>query len=188
MKHTRIRILTVALLSELSLLAATLFCITYFSIDVPLFTDDTVRDFIVGIIGSIPPLLLLFFIVSKKAAGLALFKGIREIALHDIRNIFSQSRLIDLILISLSAGIAEELLFRGVLQVQFGIVASSILFGLVHFISPLYMIIAAAMGFYLGSVFSLYDNLMIPALIHFLYDLGALVYLRFFVSTDDMNY
>jgi len=88
-------------------------------------------------------------------------------------------------MISLAAGIAEELLFRGVLQIKFGIVLSSILFGLVHFISPFYFIVATVMGFYLGAALYIFDNLMIPVQIHFLYNLGALVYLRFFVNNDD---
>jgi len=179
--------LRLALLSEIALLAVALFCVKYFRIDIQPFTDNVPRDFFIGIIGSVPPLSFFFFVVSEKAAGISFLKGIRRIVLRDIRNIFSRSRLIDLIIISFAAGIAEELLFRGVLQIKFGIVVSSILFGLMHFISPVYMIIATLMGFYLGAFLFIFDNLMIPVQIHFLYDLGALVYLLIFVNNDDEN-
>jgi membrane protease YdiL (CAAX protease family) len=185
--QTRIRIITFAFLSEIALLGAALFCVQYFRIDIPPLTDHVPRDLLISIAGSVPPLALFFFIVSKKAAQLSLLKGMRNIVLHDVRNIFSHSRLIDLIMISLAAGIAEELLFRGVLQSKFGIVPSSILFGLVHFISPLYMIITAVMGFYLGAFLYMYDNLTIPVMIHFFYDLGALVYLRFYVNNGNAD-
>jgi membrane protease YdiL (CAAX protease family) len=178
---------TLALLTEIAVLGTAFFCMHYFRIDIPPLTDNIPRDLIICIVGSVPPLALFFFIVSKKAAQLSLLKGMRKIVLNDVRNIFSHSRLIDLIMISLAAGIAEELLFRGVLQIKFGIVPSSILFGLVHFISPLYMIIAAGMGFYLGAFLYMYNNLMIPVMIHFLYDLGALVYLCFFMNGNDEN-
>ena len=108
--------------------------------------------------------------------------SLRKTIINDIRVIFSKTKLLDLCLISILAGFAEELLFRGVIQVKLGIVGASIIFGLLHFITPAYCVIATIMGFYLGFLFQYYESLLIPVQLHFIYDLGALVYLRYFVK------
>jgi hypothetical protein len=95
---------------------------------------------------------------------------------------FSEAKLPDLCFISVFAGLAEELLFRGVIQVKLGIVGASIIFGLLHFITPAYCVIATIMGFCLGFLFQYYDSLLIPIQLHFIYNLGALIYLRYFFS------
>jgi membrane protease YdiL (CAAX protease family) len=63
--------------------------------------------------------------------------------------------------------------------VKYGVMAASILFGAVHFISPMYILITMIMGFYLGFFFFLTGSLLVPIQIHFVYDLGALVYVRY---------
>jgi len=88
-------------------------------------------------------------------------------------------------LISLAAGIGEELLFRGV--VQHGIagvagpatalVAASLLFGLVHALTPAYFVLTTLAGVYLGGLYLATDNLLLPMLVHFLYDWIALSWL-----------
>ncbi|MFW5926495.1 MAG: CPBP family intramembrane glutamic endopeptidase [Wenzhouxiangella sp.] len=83
-----------------------------------------------------------------------------------------------IVLVSVLAGIGEELLFRGVIQdglaLWFGpvpaIVAASLLFGLAHAITPAYFVIATVMGAYLGAIYHLSDNLLIPVIVHALYD------------------
>ena len=109
--------------------------------------------------------------------------SLRKIIITDIKNLFSNTNLLDICLISILAGFAEELLFRGVIQVKLGIVGASIIFGLLHFITPAYCVIAIIMGFYLGFLFQYYESLLIPIQLHFIYDLGALVYLRYYVRT-----
>lgn len=103
----------------------------------------------------------------------------------DIKGLFSETTLTDIWLISLLAGFAEELLFRGVIQVKFGIIAASIIFGFLHFLTPAYCIIAIFMGFYIGILYHVYRTILIPIQLHFIYDFGALVYLKYFVKTSD---
>lgn len=87
-------------------------------------------------------------------------------------------------LVSILAGVGEELLFRGVLQdglaLKFGIapalVTASLIFGLAHFITPAYFLIATAMGAYLGLIYHFTDNLLIPVIVHALYDWIAIHY------------
>ena len=83
------------------------------------------------------------------------------------------------------AGVAEEIFFRGLLQTgleqYFGVaqalLGSSVLFGLAHWITPGYALLAGLAGLYLGS--TLYwteqPNLLIPIVIHALYDYLALI-------------
>lgn len=91
------------------------------------------------------------------------------------------------IIVSLLAGFGEELLFRGVLQAGLeawlgataGLLLASLVFGLVHAITPAYFILATLMGLYLGLLYQLTGNLLIACLVHALYDWAAITwYLR----------
>jgi membrane protease YdiL (CAAX protease family) len=81
------------------------------------------------------------------------------------------------------AGIGEEVLFRGTIQVTvsrlwgtgWALLVASVLFGLVHYASRAYALVAGVMGLYLGALFLLQGNLLIPIVTHSLYDLAALL-------------
>jgi membrane protease YdiL (CAAX protease family) len=83
------------------------------------------------------------------------------------------------------AGFSEEVLFRGVLLPALsrelssagGLLASSVLFGLVHFASRTYALVAGIMGLYLGILFLLTGSLLVPIVSHALYDYAALLVL-----------
>ncbi len=98
----------------------------------------------------------------------------------------------ELILISICAGVGEELLFRGWLlywlagfengsgsptQLEFAValVASSIAFGLVHPITKLYVVLATLMGVYFGLLVLWTGNLLIPIAAHAAYDAAQLI-------------
>ena len=98
------------------------------------------------------------------------------------RLLAGRSRL-ELALLALLAGLAEEVLFRGVIQVgltraispPWALLATSVLFGLAHFASVAYAVLAAVIGVYLGALFLLQNNLLIPVMAHALYDFVALM-------------
>ncbi|MEM6414795.1 MAG: type II CAAX endopeptidase family protein [Pseudomonadota bacterium] len=91
-----------------------------------------------------------------------------------------------ILLISLVAGIGEELLFRGVFQTYLSnqgplllsIIIPNILFGLLHARTIAYALIAGAAGCYFGIVFVLTGSLIVPILAHALYDFVALAIAR----------
>ena len=61
------------------------------------------------------------------------------------------------------------------------LIGSNIVFGLAHFITPLYALVAGGLGLYLGILFDATGerNLLIPIITHALYDyLGFLVVVR----------
>lgn len=89
----------------------------------------------------------------------------------------------ELALLAAVAGISEEVLFRGVVQVAlarvFGdpgaLLAASVLFGLVHFATRAYAVLAGVMGLYLGALFLFQGTLLAPIITHALYDFIALI-------------
>jgi membrane protease YdiL (CAAX protease family) len=103
--------------------------------------------------------------------------------------LFARCQVWQLALISLAAGIGEELLFRGLLQdgialwlggphaAWIALAVASILFGLAHMVSLTYAVIAALIGAYLGAIMLLTQNVLTPIVAHGLYDFVALLYL-----------
>lgn len=91
----------------------------------------------------------------------------------------------DMALIALSAGVGEEMLFRGVLQsslgawlgIGWGLVIASLLFGLLHPISIPYIVVTAVVGLFLGGAFLLTGNLLMVIVTHSLYDFALMSYL-----------
>lgn len=168
-----------ALIEGLALIAALLIA-RFFGIKLFPLTQNVFRDMVIGTLGAGIPLVLFVLLLSEKVNNTPLLGSLKKTIINDIGVIFSNCRLIDLLFISVFAGFAEEILFRGVIQVKLGITGASIIFGFLHFITPAYWIVATFMGFYLGFLFWYYESLIIPIQLHFVYDLGALLYLKYF--------
>jgi len=85
------------------------------------------------------------------------------------------------LVLCLMTGIEEELLFRGVMQYELverfgpiaGIGATSIVFGLLHTFTPVYSIFALVASCYFGWLYLYTQNLAIPIVAHFIYDLRS---------------
>ena len=182
MEYSRYQILTIAVLMEGALLVLALVLAWYFNINFLPVTQDALGDMIIGSFGAIPPFALFIFTLSRKADNFPLLGSLKKIVVTDIKGMFLNAGIMDLVLISLLAGIAEEILFRGVVQARFGIATASILFGLVHCVSPAYIIITTIMGFYIGTLFLFSGSLLVPVQLHFIYDLAALAYLKYYIS------
>ena len=177
---SRYKLLIMTALAEGVVLIAALLTAWLFGIKLFPLTRNIFHDIVIGTLGSSIPLALFILLLSKKTTNITMLGSLRKTIINDIRVIFSNCSLIDLCFISIFAGFAEELLFRGVIQVKLGIIGASIIFGLLHFITPAYCIIATIMGFYLGFLFQYYESILIPIQLHFVYDLGALIYLRYY--------
>ena len=91
----------------------------------------------------------------------------------------------DLFVLAAIAGIAEEILFRGVIQpwmesswgMMAGLIGSNIIFGLVHAVTPLYAVLAGLVGIYMGVFLDVGEqrNLLTPIVIHGVYDFLAFI-------------
>jgi membrane protease YdiL (CAAX protease family) len=144
-------------------------------------TEHLLRDIMVGTAAAAMPFVLFAFALSERAQAIPILSSARRIIKAHIRPLFASATLIDICLISLGAGVAEELLFRGVIQVKGGIVVASILFGVLHWVTPAYALLATAIGFYIGLVYHFGQSLLIPIQLHCIYDFGALIYLKYVV-------
>ena len=102
-----------------------------------------------------------------------------------IAPMFRPCTIVDLALISIVAGLGEELFFRGLIQVTIegwygpvvGLVAASIIFGAMHPLTPSYAVLATVIGLYLGWTYQATGNLLVPTIAHGFYDFIALVVL-----------
>jgi membrane protease YdiL (CAAX protease family) len=87
----------------------------------------------------------------------------------------------ELLVLVVLVGLGEEILFRGVLQQEIGLVGASLVFGILHGPSrslwPL-AVWASAMGACLGLIYQASGNLVVPALAHALYDFVAITYAK----------
>jgi len=180
--YSRDRILAMAFLIEGGALGAALVLARYFEIPLVPLSDSIVKDILLGTIGALPPFVFFLFSLSEKAEKIRLIGALRKKIITEIKDIFDTMHLSDVIIISLLAGIGEELLFRGVVQAKYGIVAASIIFGLMHSVSFAYVIVTIVMGFYIGVIYSAGGSLLIPIQLHFIYDLAALVYLKYVIK------
>ncbi len=133
-----------------------------------------------GLAAAIPLLIALYWMLRTPIASIR-----RLVALVDdqIGPVLVPLSVFELGVLALVAGLSEEILFRGVLQVGLGrwlppaaaLIATSVCFGLVHFASRTYAVVAGVMGCYLGTLFLLADSLVAPVVSHGLYDFAALV-------------
>lgn len=108
-----------------------------------------------------------------------------EVVRERVAPLFAGASPAQLAAIALLAGIGEEALFRGVLQSALAgplplwaaLLLASLLFGVVHWVTATYAVLAGAVGLYLGALYLLSDNLLAPIVTHSLYDMVALVVL-----------
>lgn len=87
-----------------------------------------------------------------------------------------------ILLLTAMIGISEELLFRAVLQTQFGLVMASLLFILVHlrYLSkPVLLMFMTALSFSLGLLFLWTGNLLTVITAHFFIDFLLGLYIRY---------
>ena len=149
-----------------------------------------VTDALWGAVAALP-LILLF--VSMLTWPIGPLVPVKQFCEQEVLPLFAKSYWSELALISLSAGVGEEMLFRGVFQASFtqwwglawGLVLASMLFGLLHPISLPYVSIATILGFYHGVVWYWNGNLLTVIVTHTLYDFAALGFLIRVQHWDD---
>lgn len=139
-----------------------------------------------GLIATGPLLLALWSIDRVPFAPL---RSLRQIAEELLPQMFAGASVLQLAVVSLAAGVGEELLFRGLVQgglsrligVPAGpwiaLAAASLLFGVCHWLSTTYAVAAALAGLYFGLLFWLTGSLWTPLVAHAAYDFLALLYL-----------
>ncbi|MCC6125200.1 MAG: CPBP family intramembrane metalloprotease [Pirellulales bacterium] len=139
-----------------------------------------------GMIATLPPLALL---------GMCLFppweplRRILRLLNESILPLFRECGIFEIAVIAFLAGLGEEMLFRPIVQdgvsrwiggpygPAIGLCVAAVIFGLLHGLTVAYAILAGVIGLYLGGIWLLSGNLLVPITAHALYDFLAIVVL-----------
>lgn len=87
--------------------------------------------------------------------------------------IFRSPSLFQIAFITLLVAFSEEILFRGVIQTNFGLIVSSIIFALVHYrylFNWFLFLNVVLLSFLIGFVYYFTENLVVTILMHFIID------------------
>lgn len=139
------------------------------------------------LIGSVIGVTLLIVIVAGLDGPFGARLGLRQ-DVDLLSRQFGAARIWDLLLISILAGVGEELLFRGILLhhgahylgLPIGIALTSLLFGLLHALSLAYVVFTSLLGVLMCALYLGSGNLLLVMSAHATYDFAALVYLNYF--------
>ncbi len=142
--------------------------------DMPLFRQMHWEPlhFLYGTAGALPMALLFYILIIR--LPFQPFRRIQILLEQYFLPLFRGASLLDLFLLSLLSGLAEELLFRGFVQgflagylpLWAAVGGAALLFGLAHSVTPLYILLAGVMGVYLGLLYHFTGNLLVPVLVH----------------------
>lgn len=162
---------------------------TFFTVGTPFHTPSLVDAFFAissGLLWTVPMLALIGIV------QLLPLRSIRELSSlvdEQLIPMFKGKDMLALALTAASAGIGEEILFRWTIQTGFsegldtayatvwGIAIASIVFGLMHWLTPAYAVIATLISIYLGIQLLFTESLLSVIVTHGVYDFVMLVYL-----------
>jgi membrane protease YdiL (CAAX protease family) len=172
------RVLAIAILGE-GLLAVIGLAWAWHS-DIPLRSGSLVPGVTAGL-ACASGLALVQYWFLRHAPDRGPIRALRQVYRTTLRPLFGRLAPVDIGVISLFAGVCEELLFRGVVQAAWGWAAASLLFGLCHLGGRetwALGIWAAGTGALLGWLAIATDGLVAPMVAHAVYDALALSYIR----------
>ena len=132
-------------------------------------------------LGAAVLLALVNYALLRLAPPIQPVRAIRRVYRETLRPLFATVRPLEVAGVSLAAGVGEELLFRGAVQAEFGLVVASALFGLAHVggrSSVVFGLWVAVMGFGLGGLAHAAGGLLAPIVAHAAYDAVAISYIR----------
>ena len=122
--------------------------------------------FIVGLTSTLPMLSLFFWLLQSNWEPC---KEIRHMMDEAVLPMFKDFTILQIALLSIAAGVSEEVLFRAVC----------------HALTKFYLILATIMGIYLSLVWMSTGQLLSPIITHAVYDFIVLIwYLRLRVSPN----
>ena len=95
-----------------------------------------------------------------------------------ILRVLQSANWLQVLLLCVVAGFAEEIFFRGALQPDIGIYATALLFGLLHAYGKLYVFLAMLAGVGLGFTYELTGSLAAAVAAHTVYNLAIAVQVK----------
>jgi membrane protease YdiL (CAAX protease family) len=143
---------------------------------------------LLGLLSAVPLALLILLASYGPVSRITLIEQAMNRITDRLRQVLGASirslTAVDIVLLSLAAGVAEELFFRGLLQSYIGVIGSALVFGLLHALTPAYFVMATAIGLYFGYLYEIGGNLLIPMAGHAMYDIFALYLLQWQFKKD----
>ena len=135
-----------------------------------------------ALLATLPPLLFLLIFMRVRWAP---FVHIREVLDRTMLPLFKHCTLDELLALALLAGVGEELLFRAWMQGWAteltgpvgALIVVSFVFAMAHAVTRAYAVLAGLISLYLGSLLLVRDSVMVPVIVHALYDAVAFVLL-----------
>jgi membrane protease YdiL (CAAX protease family) len=148
-------------------------------LDLPLELSPGVGVIGLAILATAP---MCWLLERARSADLPAIRELFEWVDGNLVPVFKAASTWQLALVAILAGLGEELLFRGVMQQGLqvwlgpwtGLLLTSLVFGMVHWVSRAYLVFASLMGLYLGLLYWISGNLLLPIIVHGLYDFVAL--------------
>ncbi|WP_417386643.1 CPBP family intramembrane glutamic endopeptidase [Gimesia sp.] len=140
-------------------------------------------DLLIGALAALPLYLFFFWTAKLPIKG---FQQIQQFLIEELGPRVEHGKIWELFILCIFIGLGEEMLFRGVLQswaTQYGVIVAivftNILFGVLHSITRLYVIVATLMGVYMSLLLILFtpQNLLIPVTTHTVYDFMCFLYI-----------
>jgi len=133
----------------------------------PLFGDSLTSSLLLGVAAAA-------MTVSLGFLTYRVLPVFRRLADEIAPTILDGSSRVGLVLVAIFSGVGEEMVFRGVLQEEIGLVAASIIFGLVH-IGPdrrylVWTAWAVLAGFLFGILYERTGGLLAPTVAHALHN------------------
>ncbi|WP_306345323.1 CPBP family intramembrane glutamic endopeptidase [Ornithinibacillus bavariensis] len=98
------------------------------------------------------------------------------------KRVFSNLSIPKIILLTMLIAIAEEVLFRGIIQTTFGFIFASLLFAVVHvryLKKPVLLASIVLVSFLLGLLYEITENLLVTIVAHFTVDVLSGLLIRF---------
>lgn len=152
---------------------------------------DWVQLLFLGTLATLPMLLYLF--LFHYWTSWKFIRPMRKFVDTKLRPMFVDSSILELLMISILAGIGEELFFRWCLQggmthalqpflgsigaLIIGIAVASFLFGGCHWVNTSYGVTTAVVGVYFGLTMIWSGSWVVPAFAHATFDFVALIYI-----------
>jgi len=153
-----------------------------------------VRSLGIGMLAVLPMIALLLLICFRPVGPL---RKLSDDVKNQVAPLFSGLSVPAIVPISLLAGVGEELLCRwciqGALQIWlpepmgwlWALLIASALFGAFHWLNVHYAVYACFAGLYLGALWIWTGDLVVPVIVHAVYDFSALLLLKFHSAAEN---
>lgn len=183
---SRSQILIMVILMEAGLLLAATVLAHFWKVDLlPLLKLEDPSLLLIGVLfgALMSGSSFLFSTLASKCRNIFPIVGaFEEFIKQTLIPLFSGVNLLDISLIAISSGFCEEVLFRGVVQTQWGLLIASVIFGLFHYAGNrfiFYVIWAACAGAALGVAMDYFHSLWVPIVAHMVNNFMSISMVRY---------